>query len=143
MSTITSAKPGIRSNMIKRNKVIYWIATIWLALGVLSAGIVQLMGLNAEVEMMLHLGYPSYLLVILGASKLLSIVAILVPGFPVLKEWSYAGLFFTMAGAMMSHLMLGDSFGEIYQSMLLLILTIVSWYFRPENRKPLINKRKF
>ncbi|WP_231638625.1 DoxX family protein [Paenibacillus sp. JCM 10914] len=84
---------------------------------------------------MLHLGYPSYFLIILGASKLLGVIAILIPKFPLLKEWAYAGLFFTMSGALISHLVLGDSFGDIYQSLILLILTIVSWYSRPENRK--------
>ncbi|TNJ58365.1 DoxX family protein [Paenibacillus hemerocallicola] len=121
--------------MIKRNKIIYWVATAWLALGMLSTGIVQLIKLDAEVDMMMHLGYPSYLLVLLGASKILGVAAILIPKFPLLKEWAYAGFFFTMSGAIISHLVLGDSSGDILPPLLLLILTVASWYFRPADRK--------
>lgn len=121
--------------MTKRNKIIYWVATAWLALGMLSAGIVQLIQIDAEVDMMIHLGYPAYLLVILGASKILGVAAVLIPKFPLLKEWAYAGFFFTMTGAIISHLALGDSVGEILPPLLLLILTVASWYFRPADRK--------
>lgn len=62
----------------KRNKIIYWIATVWLALGMLSAGIVQLIKVDAEVDMMVHLGYPTYLLAILGASKILGVITVLI-----------------------------------------------------------------
>jgi hypothetical protein len=57
--------------LTRRNKIIYWIVTAWLALGMLSAGLVQLIRVDAEVDMMNHLGYPVYLLTILGVSKLL------------------------------------------------------------------------
>jgi uncharacterized membrane protein YphA (DoxX/SURF4 family) len=119
----------------KRNKIIYWIATIWLALGMLSTGIVQLIKMKEEVDMMTHLGYPSYLLTILGIWKLLGVITILIPRFPILKEWAYAGFFFAMSGAIFSHLAVGDGAKEFFGPVLLLILTIVSWYFRPTNRK--------
>ena len=121
--------------MTKRNKIIYWIATIWLALGMLSTGIVQLFKLQADVDAMTRLGYPSYLLTILGIWKILGVIALLIPKFPRLKEWAYAGFFFAMSGAVISHIVSGDSVKEIFPSLLLLILTVVSWYFRPENRK--------
>jgi len=75
------------------------------------------------------------LLTILGVSKILGVAAILVPGFPLIKEWAYAGFFFTAAGAVISHLAAGDSFGDFFSPLLLLILTVASWYFRPEDRK--------
>jgi uncharacterized membrane protein YphA (DoxX/SURF4 family) len=121
--------------MTKRNKIIYWIATIWLALGMLSTGAVQLFKLKADVDQLTHLGYPVYLLTILGVWKILGVVAVLIPKFPRLKEWAYAGFFFAMSGAAISHIVSGDSLKEIFPSLLLLILTLVSWYFRPENRK--------
>ena len=121
--------------MTKRNKIIYWIATIWLALGMVSTGIVQLLKPAEEVAKITHLGYPVYLLTILGVLKMLGVVAVLIPGFPRLKEWAYAGFFFAMAGAAISHIVMRDPFGEIFPSLLLLILTVVSWYFRPANRK--------
>ena len=121
--------------MTKRNKIIYWIATIWLALGMLSTGIVQLLKSTEDVAQITHLGYPVYLLTILGVWKILGVVAVLIPKFPLLKEWAYAGFFFAMSGAVISHIVLGDPMSEIFPSLLLLILTVVSWYFRPENRK--------
>lgn len=73
MSTMIGTETTVRgkANKTKRNKIIYWIATVWLSLGMLSAAIVQLIKMDAEVDMMTHLGYPSYLLIILGATKIL------------------------------------------------------------------------
>jgi hypothetical protein len=134
--------------MIKRNrpalpagkagKIIYWIATIWLALGMLSTGGVQLFKGKAGqggADMIIHLGYPVYLLTLLGVWKISGVVAVLIPKFPLLKEWAYAGFFFAMSGAVFSHIADGDPVNEIFPSLLLLILTLVSWYFRPANRK--------
>jgi hypothetical protein len=128
--------------MTKRNKIIYWIATIWLASGMLATGLLQLFRAKAEgavsppgVEGIIHLGYPIYFLTILGIWKFLGVVALLIPKFPLLKEWAYAGFFFIMSGAIFSHIAVGDSVGELFPSSLLLILTVVSWYFRPADRK--------
>ncbi len=121
--------------MTKRNKIIYWIATAWLALGMLSTGIVQLLKVKDEIELMNRLSYPLYLLTILGIWKMLGVVAVLIPKFPLLKEWAYAGFFFAMSGAVFSHLAVGDAAKEYFGPVLLLILTFVSWYFRPADRK--------
>src|SRR6185295_4285196 len=125
----------ISPTMTKRNNIIYWIATIWLALGMLSTGIVQLIKAPADVDAMARLGYPAYLLTILGVWKMLGVVAVLIPGFPLLKEWAYAGFFFAMSGAAISHIVVGHPASEIFPPLLLLILTVVSWYFRPASRK--------
>lgn len=121
--------------MTKRNKIIYWVSTLWLALGMLSTGIVQLIQLKEEVDMMKHLGYPLYILTILGVWKIAGVVAILIPKFSLLKEWAYAGFFFAMSGAVCSHIARGDGAKDFFGPILLLILTFVSWYFRPANRK--------
>ncbi|NMH26760.1 DoxX family protein [Flavobacterium silvaticum] len=122
--------------MAKRNKIIYWIATVWLALGMVSTGIVQLIGMKEEVdEISVKLGYPAYFLVIIGVWKLLGVVAVLIPKFPLLKEWAYAGFFFVMTGAVFSHLAVGDEPLEYFGPTLLLSLTILSWYFRPADRR--------
>ncbi|HMK19785.1 MAG TPA: DoxX family protein [Chitinophagaceae bacterium] len=125
--------------MTKRNKIIYWIATIWLSLGMVSTGVVQLLKLKGNgpgsLESMTHLGYPVYFVTLLGVSKILGVIALLIPKFPLLKEWAYAGFFFMMSGAIFTHIAAGNSISEIFPSLLLLILTVVSWYFRPIDRK--------
>src|SRR5215510_7659960 len=119
--------------MTKRNKVIYWVSTLWLASGMLATGTLQLFKTKAEgalappgVYGITHLGYPIYFLTILDVWKILGVVAVLIPKFPLLKEWAYAGFFFVMTGAAFSHIASGDSANEIFPSMLLLIMTVVS-----------------
>ena len=124
--------------MTKRNKIIYWIATLWLSLGMLATGIVQLLKAKegaGGVASITHLGYPVYLIIILGIWKILGVVAVLIPAFPLLKEWAYAGFFFAMSGAVFSHLACGDAAKEFFGPVLLLVLAVVSWYFRPAGRK--------
>lgn len=77
--------------MSRTKTIIYWVATVWLALGMTSTGFVQLMRMDDDVAKMTHLGYPTYLLTILGVWKILGVVAVLIPKFSTLKEWAYAG----------------------------------------------------
>ncbi len=120
----------------KTNKIIYWVATLWLALGMVSTGIVQLIKMKEEVEKTsVHLGYPMYFLTIISIWKFLGVVAILIPRYTLLKEWAYAGFFFLMSGAVISHAALGDGAKEYFGPVLLIILTLTSWYFRPTERK--------
>jgi len=121
--------------MKKRNKIIFWVSTIWLSLGMLSTGIVQLIRMEEEVDMMTNLGYPIYFLTILGIWKILGVTAVLLPKLPLIKEWAYAGFFFTMSGAVISHIAVGDSAKELFGPILLIVLTVTSWYFRPAERK--------
>lgn len=119
----------------KRKKIIYWVATLWLALGMTSTAIVQLIRMEEEVVMITELGFPAYLLLILGVWKLLGVLAVLAPKFPLVKEWAYAGFFFIMSGAVISHLIVGDGATTLFGPLLLLALTITSWYYRPEDRR--------
>lgn len=121
--------------MSKARKIAYWFFTLWLSLGMASTGIVQLIKPAEEVEKITHLGYPVYFLTILGIWKLLGVLAVLAPKMPLLKEWAYAGFFFAMSGAAISHIALHDPVTEILPSLLLLTLTIISWYLRPESRR--------
>ena len=121
--------------MTKKHKIIYWIATIWLALGMASTGIVQIIQMDAEVENFTTLGYPTYLLTLVGIAKILGVVVLLMPKAPLLKEWAYAGFFFTMSGAIISHIASSDQVNGIFGPLLLLVLTLLSWYFRPADRR--------
>jgi len=121
--------------MSKRNKIIYWVSTLWLALGMTSTGIAQFIKMKEDVDLFNRLGYPIYFLTILGIWKILGVIAVLIPRFPLLKEWAYAGFFFAMSGAVLSHLASGSGAIDYFGPVLLIVLTITSWYFRPEERK--------
>jgi hypothetical protein len=128
--------------MSKRNKIIYWIATLWLCLGMTATGITQLMLLPSDgalsppgVYGITQLGYPVYVLTIIGVWKILGVIAMLVPKFALLKEWAYAGFIFLTTGALYSHIATHHPLAELFPSLLLLALTVVSWYFRPASRK--------
>jgi len=124
--------------MKKRNRIIYWVATVWLGLGMLSTGIVQLLRAKegqGGADMITHLGYPLYFLTIVGAWKIVGVAALLIGKNSLLKEWAYAGFFFLMTGALFSHVLSGDRLTESLPSLLLLVLTLMSWYFRPEGRR--------
>ena len=121
--------------MAKRNKIIYWVTTVFLAFGMLAQGLAQIFHTKGYVDIIVHLGYPLYFLYILGGWKILGVIAVLIPKFSLLKEWAYAGFFFAMSGAVFSHIASGDPMNKIAPSLALLILTMVSWYFRPADRK--------
>ncbi len=129
--------------MTKRNKIIYWIFTNLLAFAMFQSGTIQLFKIEAalyDVTTMPHLGYPVYFLTILGVWKILGVVALLIPKFPLLKEWAYAGFIFTLSGAAISHIAVGDSASKWSISLFLLVVTFISWYFRPSDRKIIFNK---
>ncbi len=81
------------------------------------------------------LGYPDYLMTILGVWKLLGVAAILSPAMPRLKEWAYAGFFFDLSGAVASHLMSGDAVAHAIAPLVIGVLAIASWSLRPASRK--------
>lgn len=120
--------------MKKFKKISYWIATIWLSLGMISTAIVQLMHIKEEVANFSNLGYPIYLMNLIGISKILGVIALLVPKFLILKEWAYAGFFFLMTGAIISHIVNNSPAISLFGPLLLLVLTILSWYLRPSGR---------
>lgn len=121
--------------MTKRNKFIYWITTGFLAFGMLAGGVQQLLQIGGYVDIITQLGYPLYFMSILGAWKILGVAAILIPKYPLVKEWAYAGFFFAMSGAAISHIAAGQPLAEALPSLILLTMTVASWYFRPEDRK--------
>src|SRR4030095_8674522 len=136
--------------MPKKNKIMYCISTLWLASGMLATGILQLSKATVEgalappgVYGITKLGYPIYFLTILGIWKILGVVALLIPKFTLLKEWAYAGFFFAMSGAVFSHIALGNPIRDIFPPLLLLILTVISWYSRPAERRIIsLNQQK-
>jgi len=86
----------------------YWSATAVTVFMLLSGGLAYVLGAEFAVGGVVALGYPAYVVTILGVWKLLAVPALLVPGFDRLKEWAYAGVMFDLTGAAASHLAVGD-----------------------------------
>ena len=128
---------------MKTKMISYWVTTIFTALELLAGGVTDLMhgrtGLvvgEPVAEVLAHLGYPVYLLTILGVWKLLGAIALLAPRLPRLKEWAYAGSFFVYAGAVASGVIRGldDPGTFIWPPLIFAVLTLASWVLRPQSR---------
>ena len=113
----------------------YWICTLLVAFVLGSGGAADALRIPQVVEGMTHLGYPVYFCVILGIWKMLGAVALLIPRFPRLKEWAYAGTVFDLTGAAASHFAVGDDAGKLIAPIVLTLLTYGSWTLRPASRR--------
>lgn len=119
----------------------YWVTTVIIEFELLVGGIADLVHGRTVlvagppvVDDLAHLGYPLYLLTILGIWKLLAAIALAVPRFPRLKEWAYAGVFFDMTGAAASWIAIGDRTGEFITPLMFAIFAMASWALRPPAR---------
>jgi len=92
---------------MKKTKIIYWVFTILFIASMLLSAVPEIMGSSQGNKFMMQLGYPTYINVFLGVAKFLGIIAILLPGYPYLKEWAYAGFCFDLIGATYSQVAAG------------------------------------
>jgi hypothetical protein len=120
---------------VLRRSTGYWLATGLVVAELGLGGIWDIARLPFVADLVTHLGYPSYFLVLLGTWKVLGAVALLVPRHALLKEWAYAGAFFSYTGAVVSHLTTGYDLGEVGLLVILTALTAVSWALRPPSRR--------
>ncbi|MDC0740630.1 DoxX family protein [Polyangium mundeleinium] len=119
----------------KARTIGYWVATGLLGFAFAAGGLGDLSRSPEVMEGMTHLGYPAYFATILGVWKVLGAVALLVPRFPRLKEWAYAGIIFDLTGAAVSHAASGDPTGKVITPLVLVAIAAASWALRPESRK--------
>ncbi|MBO0935246.1 DoxX family protein [Fibrella sp. HMF5335] len=120
----------------KKSKHIgYWVVTGLLLFGMVAGGIAQISHVRVNVDGMIRLGYPLYTMRLLGIWKLAGAVVLIIPGYGLVKEWAYAGFFFLLTGAVMSHIASGDAFFQWVAPLTFAILTVISWYLRPANRR--------
>ena len=115
--------------------IAYWTATVLLALALSSGGAASVARAEPNVRGMAELGYPAYLLLVLGIWKLLGAVALVAPRLPLLKEWAYAGIAFDLSGAAVSHAAIGHPASKVAVPLVLLALAAGSWALRPASRR--------
>ena len=115
--------------------LVYWITTGLFCSVVGFSGFAHFSHLENMVEAMTHLGYPLYFMTIIGIAKMLGVLAVLVPGQPLLKEWAYAGLSFNLIGATASHAFAGDPLDHTIRPAIVLALCLASYLLRPSSRR--------
>jgi len=118
-----------------RKQLAYWITTGLFGLVLGFSGVAHFTHLPSMVEAMTGMGYPLYFMQIIGLAKILGVVAILIPGQPLLKEWAYAGLAFNLIGATASHALSGDDISHTIRPFVVLLLGAASYLLRPGERR--------
>jgi DoxX-like family len=123
---------------MKAKNITYWTTTGLIAFFIGGGGLAQMWQYHANPHGVVPvLGYPLYFFAILGFWKMLGAIAILVPRFPRLKEWAYAGIFFDLTGAAASCAAVGG-YGayafHVIAPLILTVFTVASWALRPESR---------
>ena len=121
-------------------RIIYVTSTAILVLEILAGALMDLTHFPYVVQDVRSLGYPTYILYIVGAWKMLAAAALLWRPLPRLREWAYAGVFFEMSGAAASHVLAGDPFGKFAAPLAFTLLTLVSWWFQPDRETPWIRQ---
>jgi len=115
--------------------VLYWLFTLVITFELAAGGVWDLLRIEYVRVVLAHLGYPMSLLMILGVWRIPGALVLLLPRFPRLKEWAYAGAFFNYSGAAASHLLAGDAAGQWVGPLILCVFTLVSWVMRPASRR--------
>lgn len=114
--------------------VAYWLFTVFVVFELAAGALWDLLRIEYVRVALTQLGYPLYLLIILGVWRIPGAIVLLVPRFPRLKEWAYAGAFFNYTGAAASHL-LADHTTQWRGPLIFSIFTLVSWLLRPASRR--------
>jgi hypothetical protein len=123
--------PRVATTFTRGRAVAYWIATLAVVGELALGGIWDLLRTDYVRDVVAHLGYPAYLLTIMGVWKLPGAFALLMRSFPRLQEWAYAGAVVNYASAAASHLVVGDGIGAVVAPTALLALTATSWALSP------------
>lgn len=124
MANVTKER---KEEWLKTARWIYWTLTLLFVVTMMVAGVAYLAGASFNVEGITHLGYPVYLLKILGTAKLLGGIAILQGRLQTLKEWAYAGYTFNLLGASASHALFGDPLVKVIVPIMILALVLISY----------------
>jgi uncharacterized membrane protein YphA (DoxX/SURF4 family) len=115
--------------------IAYWVFTLIVSWEMIAGGIWDLLRIEYVRVVMTHLGYPLYMLSIIGAWKIPCGAALLAPRFARLKEWAYAGAFFNYTGAAASHIAVGDRVNHWMPPLIFAVFVLASWALRPADRR--------
>jgi len=119
--------------------IAYWVTTVIIAAELAVGGVWDILRIEYVREVLeQQLGYPAYFSVIMGVWKVPGAVALLVPRFPRLKEWAYAGAVFTYTGAAASHIAVGDVAFALFGPSIFAVIALASWALRPPARRDLV-----
>jgi hypothetical protein len=138
--TESDISPGERTMKARAKAIAYWAATGMIVFAMFSGGIAELAHRPETINGMRELGYPVYFIMIIGFWKLLGSAALVAPGLPRLKEWAYAGIFFNMTGAAVSHVVNHSAGWHVGVTLSLAAITIASWALRPASRTLVANQ---
>ena len=120
--------------MANSKSIAYWICTALVAFFILPGGVIYVMRVPQAVQGVNQLGFPTYFVVFLGVWKILGPIAILAPGFPRLKEWAYAGIFFDLSGAAVASAATGGAWWHVAAPLSIAVILFGSWALRPPSR---------
>jgi uncharacterized membrane protein YphA (DoxX/SURF4 family) len=123
--------PSATGTSTRGGSVSYWIATVAVVAELAVGGVWDLLRTDYVRDVIEHLGYPAYLLTIMGFWKIAGAAVLSIPRFPRLKEWAYAGATINYASAVASHLIVDGVRGPVIAPLALLGLTIASWALQP------------
>ncbi len=117
--------------------IAYWIFTALTAVAIFGSGIMQFLKPAELVQNMTTLGFPLYIMTLMGTFKVAGALVLVAPGLPRLKEWAYAGIFINMVGGAYSHIAVDDPIGETVPVFVILVLSLTSWALRPDGPRKL------
>src|SRR5215510_3757674 len=142
-SSVISMTRDMKTMKATTKSIAYWMTTGMVVFAMLSGGIAELARRPETIDGMRLLGYPVYFVMILGFWKVLGSLALAMSGFPRVKEWAYAGIFFNMTGAAVSHLVCHDAAWHVGVTLGLAALTVASWALRPASRTLECNREAY
>ena len=135
MQTVIYPDEDLESAKTTMKRVAYWVCTGLVVFFIGSGGLVYSMHAPDVVQGVVALGFPVHFIVLLGVWKVLGSIAILIPGFPLIKEWAYAGSLFDMTGAASASIATGGEWWHVAAPLSIAVLVAASWALRPESRR--------
>lgn len=119
---------------MKKIKITYWAVTGLFSAFILLGAIMDVLKTPDAVAFMKLLGYPEYIIRFIGVMKILGVIGVLIPNYPKIKEWAYAGLAFDLLGAAYSHIANGDGADKFMPAIIGLLLLTFSYVLNNKNK---------